>query len=128
MATLNQLPSDVDLAFVAGDTFRIRVRVLDPADSSAEDLTAYKFCAEIAHLPDRAIVSQFAISADPDAPATSVILTLSSSETAALPGMGDGKTFNGIWDLEVTFPNNDVRTVAAGSVVCGIDVSHCIVT
>lgn len=126
MAVLNQLPESVDLTFLAGDTFRIRVRVLDPDTAVAEDLTAYKFCAQIVNM-ERSVVSEFTIDPDPDDPDAAVILTLPPSETELLPGMhSDGKRFEGLWDLEVTFPNTDVRTVAAGSVICGIDVSHCV--
>jgi hypothetical protein len=124
MAVLSQLPDQVDLSFVAGDTFRIRVRVVDPSTSDPLPLSAYKFAADIAQLPERTIVSEFAVAPDPDSPTTAVILTLLPSETAPLPGMGNGQTFNGIWDLEVTFPNDDVRTVAKGTVTCVLDVSH----
>ena len=68
------------------------------------------------------------MSPDPDNPNEAVILTLSKTETAVLPGMGDGSVFNGVWDLEVTFPNKDVRTVASGAVTCRIDVSNPAVT
>jgi hypothetical protein len=124
MATLTQLPDDVDLSFVAGDTFRIRVRVVDPSAGTPLPLTQYEFVAEIARNPDRAIVAQFTVAPDPDNPTLAVILTLTPAETAALPGMGDGKQFSGIWDLEVTFPNDDVRTVAKGTVTCVLDVSN----
>jgi len=136
MATLSQLPSVVDLAFVAGDTFRIRVRVVDPSTGDAMDLmdpdaagplTAYGFCAQIAKLPERSIVSAFAITADPEAPNEAVILTLSSAETEYLLG-APGSEFNGIWDLEVRFPNGDVRTVAKGTVHVIDDVSTCGIT
>ena len=38
--------------------------------------------------------------------------------------MGSGTEFSGIWDLEVTFPNGDVRTVAKGTVTCVDDITH----
>ena len=132
MAMLSQLPSEVNLAFVAGDTFRIRVRVVDPTTSLPIDITdpdgagplsAYGFCAEIAKLPERSIVAAFTIVPDPDAPAEAVVLTLPPSETKVLPALGNGSEFSGIWDLEVTFPNGDIRTVAKGTVSCVIDVS-----
>jgi hypothetical protein len=124
MATLTQLPDDVDLAFVAGDTFRMRVRVIDPATTNPLPLSSYRFCAEVAQA-DRKVVTQFVITQDPEDLAHSVILTLPPSETAVLPNMGNGAEFRGLWDLEVRFPNNDVRTVAKGSVTCVIDVSNC---
>jgi hypothetical protein len=125
MANLTQLPSQVDLSFVAGDTFRIRVRVVTPGTGEPVPLDAYEFCAEIGKDPTREIVAQFTVEVDPEAPTEAVILTLTPSETAALPGMGNGTVFNGLWDLEVKFPNGDVRTVAAGKVTCYIDVSNC---
>jgi len=138
MVNLTQLPSTVDLSFIAGDTFRIRVRVIDPASGAPVtinpnpgvpgELGEYTFCAEIASKTNRAIVSQFQVSPDPDSPNEAVILTLSKTDTAVLPGMGDGAVFNGVWDLEVTFPNKDVRTVASGTVTCRIDVSNPAVT
>lgn len=125
MANLTQLPSDIDLSFVAGDTFRIRIRVVSPDTGEPEALDTYEFCAEIAKLPERTIVAQFAVAPDPDAPTEAVILSLPPSETAALPGLGDGSEFSGVWDLEVKFPNGDIRTVASGTVRCVIDVSNC---
>lgn len=136
MATLSQLPSVVDLAFVAGDTFRIRVRVVDPATGDPMELTdpdaggpleAYGFCADIAKSTDRhVIVGSFDIAPDPDAPAEAVILTLSSTETdLILASAAPASEFNGIWDLEVKFPNGDVRTVAKGTVHVVDDVSTC---
>jgi hypothetical protein len=125
MATLSQIPDEVDLSFVAGDTFRVRVRVIDPNTSEPLPLDQYLFCAEIAKDPERSIVAEFDVTPDPAAPTVAVILTLPPSETAVLPGMGDGDVFKGMWDLEVKFPNNDIRTVAKGSVMCYIDVSHC---
>ena len=66
-SALTQLPSTVDLSFIAGDTFRIRVRVIDPGTGSpvvinpnpavAGELGEYTFCAEIASKTNRAIVS-----------------------------------------------------------------------
>jgi hypothetical protein len=138
MAQLVQLPDSVDLSFVAGDTFRIRVRVIDPADNTAIPINPdadqilgesgeYNFCAEIAQDPDHTkIVSAFVITPDPDNPSTAVVLTLPPSETAALPYIGDaGGTFHGAWDLEVKFPNGDIRTVATGTVTCVADISNC---
>jgi hypothetical protein len=127
MPVLNQLPSDVDLAFVAGDTFRMRVRVVNPTTGLPVLLDGHTFCSEIAKLPERSIVAQFTVTPDPDAPAEAVIMTLSKTETAALPGLGDGTVFKGIWDLEVTFPDGDIRTVAKGDITCEIDVSNCAV-
>jgi hypothetical protein len=131
MATLSQLPDEVDLSFVAGDTFRVRVRVLNPnLEDAAVDLAGYGFLAEIAKLPERAVVAEFEVAPDPDNPDTAVVLSLSSDDTAVLPGMGSGQEFNGIWDLEVTFPPapgqtvGDVRTVAKGTVTCVVDVSR----
>lgn len=128
MAILSQLPSDVDLSFVSGDTFRIRLRVVDPTTGAAIPLADHSFVAEIGKQADRSIVAQFEVTDDPDAPGEAVILSLSKSETAALPSVGNGTLFNGVWDLEVTFPNTDVRTVASGSVRCQIDVSNRAVT
>jgi hypothetical protein len=124
MASLSQLPDVVDLSFVAGDTFRIRLRVVDPDDASAKTLDEYEFQAEIAKTSDRAVVAEFTATPDPDNPTTAVILSLPPSETAELPAQGTGSEFRGIWDLEVTFPNGDVRTVAKGDVLCVIDVTN----
>lgn len=131
MPQLIQLPDDVDLSFMTGDTFRIRIRVIDPSDSSALPLDDYSFCAQIARDPDRSIVSSFEITPDPENPTTAVILTLPPSETAALisAGAGDPEVFKGMWDLQVTFPptpgqtEGDVRTVAKGAVLCYLDIS-----
>jgi len=125
MAELSQLPDIVNIKFVAGDTFRIRVRVLNPDDSTAMTLADYSFAAWIAR-PDRTSVADFDIVPDPDAdpPDTSIILTLPPDETAALISLGTGTEFTGMWDLEVIFPSGDVRTVAKGSVTCYDDITH----
>jgi hypothetical protein len=130
MAELTQLPDVVDIKFVAGDTFRIRVRVINPADGDPLPLTEYGFRAQIAKETDRTIVAEFDVTPDPDAPAEAVVLTLPPADTAVLPGMGNGNEFIGKWDLEVTFPphsgqaQGDIRTVAKGSVSCFIDVTN----
>lgn len=123
MATLSQLPDPVDLAFVAGDTFRVRIRVVDPNTTELLPLTAYEFQAWIAKL-DRAKVVEFEATVDPESDDTAVILSLAPSVTATLPDFGTGTEFKGIWDLEVTFPNNDIRTVATGAVLCVLDVTN----
>lgn len=134
MATLSQLPSDVDLAFVAGDTFRIRVRVVDPTsglptkinpdgDLILGETNEYNFRAEI-RKADRSIAARFAIAPDPQDLQEAVILTLSKTDTDSLmSSVPVGSDFNGVWDLEVTFPNGDVRTVATGKVRCVDDVT-----
>src|SRR4051794_4584474 len=114
MATLSQLPSDVDISFVSGDTFRIRVRVVDPSTgdplvinpnpATAGEVGEYTFVAEISKTPGGAIVAQFEVTPDSEAPNQAVILSLSKSETAGLPSVGNGSLFTGVWDLEVTFP------------------------
>jgi hypothetical protein len=129
MASLSQLPDVVDLSFVAGDTFRIRIRVVDPNSAEPMPLTLYSFDAQIAKLSDRSRVADFDLVRDAQDP-TSVILSLPPSETAKLPDLGTGSEFKGIWDLEVTFPKapgqaaGDVRTVAKGDVLCVLDVTN----
>jgi len=132
MATLSQLPSAVDLAFVAGDTFRIRVRIVNPDGSPIElnpdgdaiygEANEHNFVAQIAQSTDRAIVASFEISPDPNDVKNAVILSLSPAETEMLLG-APGSEFNGIWDLQVSFPNGDVRTVAKGTVRVVDDIS-----
>ena len=127
MADLVQLPSTVNLTFVAGDTFRIRLRVLNPADGSENDLTEYRFLAEIVGSQARAHVGHFEVTPDPASPTSAVILHLPPADTEKLPVAsdgGDGNRFTGFWDLEVTFPNGDVRTVATGTVTCNTDISR----
>jgi hypothetical protein len=124
MASLSQLPDVVDLSFVAGDTFRIRIRVVDPDTANALPLTEYEFQAEVAKFTDRSVVAEFTATPDPDYPTSAVILSLPPTETAKLPDLGTGSEFKGIWDLEVTFPNGDVRTVAKGDVLCVLDVTN----
>jgi hypothetical protein len=133
MAQLTQLPDVVDLSFVSGDTFRIRVRVIDPGTQQPlTTLTSANIEAWIAH--EGAGGGNVADFAKTDDPATSsVILTLSPKETefifsARLPITAE--TFKGRWDLEVTFPPvapaivGDVRTVAKGSVTVFDDITN----
>jgi hypothetical protein len=130
MPQLIQLPDDVDLSFMAGDTFRIRIRVIDPSDSSALPLADYQFHAEIARDTDHTVVGGFKVDPDTLNPDTAVILTLPPTETAALISVGGGD-FKGMWDLQVTFPSpdggttpGDVRTVAKGAVLCYVDITQ----
>jgi hypothetical protein len=129
MATLSQLPSPVDLSFVAGDTFRIRVRVIDPATTNPLPLVGpgsdYTFRADIVKDPERTIAAEFQVTPDPDDPTHAVVLNLPPSETAPLPAsFGNGTEFKGMWDLEVEFPNGDIRTVAKGTVLCYLDITN----
>jgi hypothetical protein len=124
MATLSQLPDTVDLSFVAGDTFRIRIRVIDPATTEPLPLDDYEIDAWIAKEDGKTNIADFDVSADPDGVA--LILTLTPRETELLyVARPVGATeFTGKWDLEVTFPNGDVRTVAKGSVRCVDDITN----
>ena len=126
MATLSQLPDIVDLKFVAGDTFRIRVRVIDPATTEPVPLTGYNIAAWIAKSDGSTNVADFDVAPDPDPESDALILTLPKDETEALFVARPSGTseFTGKWDLEVTFPNGDVRTVAKGSVTCYDDITH----
>jgi len=129
MATLSQLPDIVDISFVAGDSFRIRIRVVDPDDAAAQTLTQYGFQAHIVDPIDRVVAARFVAAPDPGDPTHAIILSLPPTETAKLPDLGTGSEFKGIWDLEVTFPpapgqsQGDVRTVAKGDVLCVLDVT-----
>jgi hypothetical protein len=126
MAELSQLPDTVNLKFVAGDTFRIRVRVIDPSTSEPVTLTGYEIAAWIAKDDGHTNVADFDVADDPDATNEALILTLPPDETELLftsrpPGATE---FSGKWDLEVTFPNGDVRTVAKGDVHCYDDITN----
>ena len=126
MATLSQLPDTVDLSFVAGDTFRIRVRVIDPSTTEPISLDGYSIAAWIAKEDGKTNVADFDVAPDPDPESDALILTLPSDETELLyVARPAGATeFSGKWDLEVTFPNGDVRTVAKGDVHCYDDITH----
>lgn len=130
MAQLVQLPDVVDLAFVAGDTFRIRVRVIDPADNNPEALAAYLIEAWIAKEDGHTNVADFDVVKQADG--FSAILTLSPKETEMIfeTRAAGADEFRGKWDLEVTFPpvppalEGDVRTVAKGSVTIYDDITN----
>src|SRR3954469_25229187 len=104
MAQLTQLPDVVDLSFVAGDTFRIRVRVIDPADNNPEALAAYVIAAWIAKEDGHTNVADFEVVKQADG--LSAILTLSPKETEMIfeARAAGAEEFRGKWDLEVTFP------------------------
>jgi hypothetical protein len=130
MAQLTQLPDVVDLSFVSGDTFRIRVRVINPTSQQPETLATYGIAAWIAKEDGHTNVSDFEVTRDADG--VSVILTLSPKETSYIFEMrpNGSDEFKGKWDLEVTFPpvepalTGDVRTVAKGSVTVVDDITH----
>jgi hypothetical protein len=144
MASLSQLPDVVDLSFVAGDTFKIRVRIIDPTQTGPTDLGGYKITADIKKsYTDAGAIGGFDVytsdgtlidpntnpAADPDTliplGTTEILLVLSPVETwGLLASAGGANEFHGVWDLEVTFANGDVRTVAKGQVNCFLDVTN----
>lgn len=145
MASLSQLPDVVDLSFVAGDTFKIRIRIIDPTTGAPTLLDGYKIAADIKKsYTDPAVIGGFDVLLtdgtlvyDDTSPSvvipdgtSEIVLSLSPEETMGLLGAGDGKEFKGVWDLEVTFPftfpqtEGDVRTVAKGSVSCYLDITN----
>jgi hypothetical protein len=139
MASLSQLPDVVDLAFVAGDTFKIRVRIVDPAQTGPTDLGGYKITADIKKsYSDAGAIGGFDVLLadgtplyDDESPSvaipegtTEVILVLPPTETMGLlVSAAPASQFTGVWDLEVTFENGDVRTVAKGTVSCYLDIT-----
>lgn len=101
------LPTGVDLILYAGDDFWIRVAVKDPSGSPV-DLTTYTHKSQIrASAAATDILAEFVITVE--ANTSTLLLTLSSAKTAALPS-------NAVWDLQIIDTADVVTTLTAGRV------------
>ena len=115
-------PAAQDLTIYQGDTydffFRLRERVWDSGSEtyvagSYIDLTGYtNGKAQIRATPaDSTVLAEFTVTLSNQSTIPGgVLLTLTASQTAALPTTG------GVWDVQLTSPTAEIRTYIAGAV------------
>lgn len=109
------LPQKLDLAVYRGDTFRAQFRLYnDTQQTLPADLTDVVAKAE---LRDKAMGSKVLATFD-------CVITLPNIIDISLPAATAGTlTKGGAWDLQLTYPGGDIRTVIAGKVAVTLDVT-----
>lgn len=107
-------PGKYDLALYRGDTYRWSVQLWADAEQTVPvDLTGATVAAEIRDKPSGTkITTLLATLGGPG----EIIVELTADNYAAVPA-------NGVWDLQVTYPDGTVRTVLAGKVIVVADVT-----
>jgi hypothetical protein len=124
-SVLKQTPERFDIRMTSGDDLWIRIAVRKDTDNDPDTppeiqvLDDYEFAAAVADLAD-VQVAEFQVQPDPDDPTHKVLLHLPAEATlpSAITFSGRRRVFLGNWDLQVTFPSGDVRTVAGGAFCC----------
>ena len=106
LADLTQ-PAKLDLTIVSGDSFSREI-IIEESDGTPIDLAAYTGYAEIRTRPGGDLLATFTVVID--APLGKVTISLTTTQTAALPGKG-------VWDLELNGGATNTHTIVTG-VVC----------
>jgi hypothetical protein len=116
-SVIDARPTVVNLKVYAGDDLYLQVTVVD-IDGQAEDLTGTIAQAQIRTTTDDDIVlAEF----ETTVTSTAIYLHLTAIDTAALAGvLPDG----GVWDVQLTYPDTTVATVARGSVQITSEVTR----
>lgn len=108
-------PGDYDLDLYRGDSYRWQFQLwADAGKTQPVDLTGCTVKAEIRDKP-RGTVSAVITTAVDTTPGV-ITASLSATTTAGLIP-------SGAWDLQVTYPDGEVRTVLAGKVTVTDDVT-----
>lgn len=113
LADLTQ-PAKLDLTIVSGDSFSREI-ILEENDGTPIDLTAYAGYAQIRTRAGGALLADFTVVID--APNGKVTISLTTTQTAALPGKG-------VWDLELNGGASNTHTVVTGCVCVLPDVTE----
>lgn len=110
-------PARHDLRLYRGDTFVLPVRLWEDAvGGTAVDLTGAVARAEIRDVPSGGLLATFVANVTlPNA----IDLTLLASSWDTFPARSSA-----VWDLEVTYPGDDVRTYLAGTVSIAGDATQ----
>jgi hypothetical protein len=108
------LPQKLDLDLYRGDTERFKLEVWDDdGKTQPTDLTGVTFKAEVRDKPGGSILfATLAVSSS--APGT-IDVAIDAATSAMLA--------TGSWDLQLTYPSGDVRTIVYGKVKVTVDVS-----
>jgi hypothetical protein len=108
-------PQRLPLAVYRGDTHRWVITVwADPAATVPVDLTGAQVAAEVRSAAGSPVLAVLDCAVTPP---NTITVGLAPAASAALPGGPAG------WDLQVTFPDGFVRTLAAGPVTVTADVT-----
>jgi hypothetical protein len=110
-------PGTYDLTIYQGDTFSLRITLVDKATGDPVDLTGYDPLSQIrAKSHDRDALATFDAEVDPAAGV--ITLKLASADSTALP---PGRQ---VWDVQTTDPDGNVRTWLAGKATVTGQVSR----
>lgn len=119
-------PVPYNVTFVQGDTYRLRLRFKDDA-GDAIDITDWVFNAQVrANYDDTAVMGQFTYDIEDQTQAETkgyVTLVLTDDQTTDIP-VAVLPDPSGYFDVEVTFPDGDVRTYVSGKVTAKAQVSR----
>jgi hypothetical protein len=110
------LPGAFDLELYRGDTARWQfVLWQDEAKTQPADLTGVTAAAQIRATPDSPAVVELLTQV---VPPNIVNVALGAGDAAGL------SVQLGFWDLQLTYPGGDVKTILAGSVLVVADVTR----
>lgn len=111
------LPSEKNISLYQGDTFELLFRL--KSGTSYVDLTGATPTAQIRASADAAspIISFTAALTDQTATPGGVMLTLSAAQTSGL-------TANGVWDVQLAYPDGSVKTYLKGTVTVVKEVTR----
>ena len=108
-------PGVFDLLVYHGDSYRWQFTFWsDTAKQIPSDLTGATVNSEIRDKPGGSVITSLdCVVTLPNI----VVVTMTSTMSSLLTSMG------GVWDLQLTYPSNDIATVVAGYVRVTMDVT-----
>jgi hypothetical protein len=108
------MPIDYALSLYRGDSHRWQFRLwADAAKTQPADLTDVVVAAQLRDSPNGTIVQELACTVTTN----TIEVVLAAADAATLPAAG-------AWDLQLTYPNTDVKTLVAGPVAVRGDVTR----
>lgn len=121
--TLNFRPTIVNLLLYAGDGFNIKLTCKDKAGNPIDinGVVTAQVRLDRIHPNDPPLAS-FTVSLV-DAYLGIIALSLTGAQTLSLLGDGENE-FTGVWDVQWTPAQSQIRTLVQGSVECVADVTR----
>jgi hypothetical protein len=121
--TLSFRPTIVNLLLYAGDGLSIRLTCKDKAGNPIDISGSVKAQIRLDRLhPNEPALAEFTVSLV-DAYIGNIALSLTGTQTLSLLGDGENK-FVGVWDVQWTPSDLQIRTLVQGSVECVADVTR----
>ena len=119
--TANKLPLPYDLVFYRGDTFErvFRLGVVNTEPKEYYDLTGCTVVCQVREYIDGPIVATPVVEVDPDQVTNKGCINF-SLDTNFVKYSGEV----GVWDLQVTWPDDSKVTYLKGKVIAELDVSY----